>query len=180
MCPKHYQRWRTKGDANLVTYERIAGGDAERFWRAVETDGPVPAHSPSLGPCWEWTRARHSRGYGMFSVGGRMVLAHRYSYEAEHGVAPPLLDHRCQNTACVRPSHLRPATQLENNRHRSGAMTTSRTGVRGVTRARSGRYLARVKHGGVTEYLGTFDTVEEASAAASSRRRELWGDFAGR
>ena len=43
------------------------------------------------------------------------------------------------------------------------------TGVRGVTPLPHGRYMAQVKRNGQHYYLGTFDTIEEASSA-----RQAW------
>ena len=50
---------------------------------------------------------------------------------------------------------------------------------RGVTPNGRG-YRARVGLNGTDHYLGTFDTVESASAAAEAKRALLFGEFAGR
>ncbi|KQJ93404.1 hypothetical protein BRADI_3g04370v3 [Brachypodium distachyon] len=42
------------------------------------------------------------------------------------------------------------------------ARPEARTEFRGVSRQRSGRYRAQIKHLGVTLYLGTFDTAHGA------------------
>jgi hypothetical protein len=44
---------------------------------------------------------------------------------------------------------------------------------RGVHPARSGRWVARVKYQGQHHIVGTFDTEDEAAAAADAKRREL-------
>jgi hypothetical protein len=82
-----------------------------RFWSKVNRDGPVPAHVPELGRCWSWTGLLNKRGYGRFTIGshpGKQYLAHRYAYEITTGDFDPALRvlHRCDNPACVRPSHL--------------------------------------------------------------------------
>ena len=58
--------------------------------------------------CWNWTAAR-VYGYGKFFVEGRLVRAHRYSYEQTHGQIPVgwYVDHVCKNPSCVNPAHLR-------------------------------------------------------------------------
>lgn len=78
------------------------------FARAEVTTDPAA--------CWTWTGSLNGDGYGKLRVDGRMSLAHRVAYETcvgpiEDGL---VLDHLCNNRACVRPSHLEPVTQGEN------------------------------------------------------------------
>jgi hypothetical protein len=82
----------------------------ERFWaKVVKTDG-----------CWIWTSARNHKGYGRFANAPRpnrkVVLAHRFSWEIEHGEIPPglLVLHHCDIPECVRPSHLFLGTNQDN------------------------------------------------------------------
>ena len=70
--------------------------------------------------CWIWTGAKWPKGYGQFRVNGKLVRAHRWSYEYFIGPVPTgmELDHfKCHNPSCVNPYHLRPATTLENIRN---------------------------------------------------------------
>jgi hypothetical protein len=96
------------------------GTDAERFWRLVNKDGPVPACRPDLGPCWLWT-ASTIAGYGKFAVrcGDRRIniAAHIWAYRAIVGEYPDglELDHLCRVRHCVNPAHLEPVTKRENN-----------------------------------------------------------------
>lgn len=60
-------------------------------------------------PCWEWNESRTKQGYGVFSVDGRHMKAHRFSLLINVGNPPigkPLALHRCNNFPCVRPDHL--------------------------------------------------------------------------
>src|SRR3990172_475920 len=93
-----------------------------RFWAKVNENGPIPAHRPDLGPCWQWTACQNRDGYGQFLVGSRTdgtrktVLAHRWAYEhligpVAEGLEP---DHLCRNPTCVCPSHIEPVTHAEN------------------------------------------------------------------
>lgn len=86
-----------------------------RFWRKVNTDGPVV--KAELGRCWQWLGVPHRSGYGRHSPApGAIVYAHRFSYELLVGTIPGDLqiDHLCRNTMCVRPEHLEAVTQRTN------------------------------------------------------------------
>lgn len=92
---------------------------AERFWKKVNKDGPIPEQRSALGPCWQWTASTTAGGYGQIRDGGTrgsMLYAHRLAYEFTVGPIPDglQLDHLCRNRACVNPSHLEPVANREN------------------------------------------------------------------
>lgn len=74
--------------------------------------------------CWIWQRStagwgyREGRGYGKLGVNGKIISAHRASYEVFFGPIPPSLHvcHRCDKTTCVNPEHLFLGTNEENRR----------------------------------------------------------------
>lgn len=94
----------------------------DRFAAKVDVSGPTPECDPSLGPCWLWTASTVPAGYGQFSVGDRMVMAHRWLYEQVVAGLPKTLhlDHLCRVRHCVNPDHLDPVSQQENNRRGTG------------------------------------------------------------
>ncbi len=84
------------------------------------------------------------------------------------------LDGDCCN---LRWSNLRAVTPSERRTH--GKYTCSnRTGHRGVFRSANGAIRACIRVNGKGIYLGSFDTVEAASAAYQQAAREHFGEFA--
>lgn len=75
-------------------------------------------------PCWIWSRGltggEHG-GYGKVKIGGRTLLAHRVMWEQSGRDRAEVLDHLCEQPACINPEHLRAGTQADNVRR--GALT---------------------------------------------------------
>lgn len=84
--------------------------DQARFWAKVGL--------PYRDGCLPWLGAVDSKGYGQFSLNGRLVRAARYAYAlAGHSIPDGMeIDHLCRMHQCVRPDHLEPVTPAENNR----------------------------------------------------------------
>jgi hypothetical protein len=70
---------------------------------------------PNSG-CWIWIGADDGGRYGNAWVNGKLVKAHRASYEMHRGPIPAgmQIDHLCRVKCCVNPDHLEAVTDAEN------------------------------------------------------------------
>ena len=95
----------------------------ERFWAKVNKLGPI--HPVLKTRCWLWTGAKR-RARGIVKVEGTLYVASRVSWLLTHGAWPtPCCLHYCDNTLCIRPSHLHEGTQQENMAERGARKRTA-------------------------------------------------------
>lgn len=164
LCTKHYQRLMRRGSTDAATKPTIE----ERFWSKVDKSGD----------CWVWTAAKYSNGYGHFGLSAeRGAIAHRHAWEDLRGAIPDgvHIDHTCHNRACVNPAHLRLVTPKQNLENIGVLRRDNTSGVHGVHRYRDGlRWVARVEHHGRQYHVGLFEELEDAKAAVTAKRNELF------
>ena len=137
----------------------------ERFWAKVrKTDG-----------CWEWIAGKSTNGYGLFH-NGKLIRAHRFSYELVNGPIPDgiVVDHICHNRACVRPNHLRLATRKQNVEYRAGVSSRKvSNSVRNVY-PHGNRWRVVLGHEGKLVRFGVYSTIAEAEQVAIRARADLF------
>jgi hypothetical protein len=141
-------------------------------------DGRVRAYAlvdaddlPGLS-AWRWS---YSGGAAVRAVRidgrSRTVLMHRQIMGLEHG-DPREVDHRNADRLDNRRSNLRVCSHAENHQNRS-AVEGASSRFRGVCwDRRMGRWQAKVKLNGRTNFLGYYEIEEDASAAVERFRAE--------
>jgi hypothetical protein len=92
----------------------MAEGDK---YGAAPTLSELLAKTKRDGACLLWTGAKDRQGYGVVrGPGGKLALAHRLVYTLAKGKIPAgaVIDQTCNNSDCVKVSHLKAVTQKEN------------------------------------------------------------------
>ena len=177
MCRNHYtaawnrenQIWK-KYRSVMIDYSSLPVDLQTRaemaFWRRIDqTSG-----------CWLWTRSPGAKvRYGVVSIPGYSIYAHRMSYELARGQIPQgmLVDHECRAPNCVNPEHLRLANKSQNAQN-VGLSASNESGYRGVSwHTQTGQWQVHVRSNGVRYYGGRFDSFEDAARAARDLRNRV-------
>lgn len=119
--------------------------------------------------------------YRKVRVNGRQYLAHRLIWELLTGVQLTFdqkIDHINGNTLDNRISNLRVCTNTQNaqNIHARRGMYSQ---LKGVTfHKRTGKFVAQIRVNGVSRWLGSFLTEEEAARAYAEAANSNFKEFA--
>jgi hypothetical protein len=107
----------------------------------------------------------NAEGYWHIQIDGRKYLGHRLAWLIVTGEWPSdELDHCDLNKANNCWRNLRPATHLQ-NMFNQAARSHNRTGFKGVSERPNGKFQAMIMTKGQAQYLGVFQTADEAAEA---------------
>jgi len=148
----------------------------ERFWAKVNKNGSLQSSMESR--CWEWTAYINPDGYGQFSPStGTNDSAYAFLWKQENGPVPAglELDHRCRNTLCVNPTHLRAIPTKQNGENRDPLSGRGSSRYRGVAWDKeSKKWEVTVTHYGKAYRGGRFVNEDDAGEAARLLRNQLY------
>ncbi len=119
----------------------------------------------------------HNGGYFRIYLLGRHYQAHRLAWLYAYGEMSQILDHINRNKRDNRIENLRVCTKGQNYQNHNRKIRKSGLPI-GVTKNHK-RYKTEIRFNWKRQYLGTYDTPEEASAVYQAKRKELFGKFAG-
>ena len=93
--------------------------------------------------CHLWNAAKQKQGYGMFSIFGKSMPAHRFSYLLHKGnIAENMVVHQsCENNGCVNPEHLVLQTKSQNKKSYTSVRIS-----RGMIEKESIKFLYRLRN----------------------------------
>lgn len=126
----------------------------DKFRRKIDATGGKDA-------CHIWTGTRNKTSYGMISLGGYTVLAHRLAHALATGdITAEVVMHTCDNPSCVNPAHLKSGTHMENM---ADMRAKGRTGKRPADHLRNRNSHPRAKP--VQTPYGNFPSATLAAEA---------------
>lgn len=142
----------------------------QRVWAKIKVN-------PANG-CWEWVGLLNKAEYGSLRYEGKMALTHRVLFQLLVEPIKEVLDHKCKNTACCNPSHLRQATRAENNRNSRSRRGSSSRFLGVSERKKTCKWQAQIQLNAKKHHLGYFSNEEHAALAYDRFAKEHFGEFA--
>lgn len=100
------------------------------------------------------------------------VLLHRFIMNCPKG---KVVDHKFLNRDDNRKSELRVCTTTDNNRNTS--IPVGKSGYRGITVTKSGKFAVRIWVNNKAKNLGTFDRLEEAVKIRREAEKKYFGEY---
>jgi len=141
--------------------------DGVLYW-AVDKGNQIKAGAPA-----GWNDVVYKR----VEINRRAYLVHRIIYMMHHGYMPQFVDHVNGNPQDNRIVNLRAASRSDNNRNSAPKRCAS--GVKGVSfDNKRGKWKAQLCYEGKQNYLGLYETLEEAAQVVQAAREKYHGEFA--
>lgn len=175
------ERYRTHGRPDRPTPSRrwftqvwtVSGNVASLV---LTTGDVVIADADDIGKLSSISWFKQTAGYaaGRKQVNGKrpIILMHRFVLDAKPGSE---VDHINGNKLDNRKANLRFVTRSQNRQNQQGARKDSKTGVRNVIYdERKRRFKVVLSIDGKVRYFGSFESLEEAEAAAKEARRKYF------
>ena len=117
------------------------------------------------------------KGYVRININGKLYFAHRLAWLYVYGEFPnENIDHINMVRNDNRLENLREATFTQNGYNRL-KLSNNKTGYKGVSLIKNGKYKAQSFLNGNLVYLGIFKTPEEASTAYKLYAKSMHGEF---
>lgn len=83
-----------------------------QFWQSA-------AVTADASKCWLWIGCTHPNGYGLTTLFGKQIYAHRAAFQIANGeAAKQWVLHTCDVPGCINPAHLYDGTPQDNVRDR--------------------------------------------------------------
>ena len=118
-------------------------------------------------------------GYRMVMIKRKRYYIHRLIWLWHHGTFPRVTDHINQDKSDNRIENLRAVDYKQNRWNIEACKTTSVTGYKGVCYIKDrGKYLAYTGEDYKMNYIGLYDTPEEAAKAYNEKILSTRGEFA--
>ncbi|WP_160169043.1 HNH endonuclease [Bradyrhizobium sp. Ai1a-2] len=154
---------------------RVAPKQGRILWKVP------PKNHPNLLGTMAGTIGRQpdSKAYVRIKKDRRLVKRSWLIFLWANGKWPdaPIIDHRDGNSLNDADWNLREATSKQNNWNHKSRRKQSELPM-GIRKLRSGSFQARITVNEVDITLGAFPTVDAAVEAYTTKRKELFGDFA--